>query len=326
MPNLRFADPQTLTQYPLEISSTADWQPADERQEADPGVGCWQFSIDLGRLPKGEMIAPSLSLLDAPDHRYLFFLEADGERYDLAPIPPAPADRERRNQSQGGPARKVRTAIDCFHLEKAVRQARLCCRLRTSTPPSRYLLTVSIRPTEIRVSPPASLPTTIASARATAISQMLQNPRIASRVCSPVATAMVMAAHGRRPITEQVIADCHDPVTGMYGLWPLAVRAAASAGLIGAVELVEDWPPVLDCLDAGLPLVASIRYAAGELPGAPMLATGGHLVVVTGVDGEAVLVNDPAAPYHGTVSRRYPLAAFSRAWFRHRGAVYIVSP
>ena len=75
-----------------------------------------------------------------------------------------------------------------------------------------------------------------------------------------------------------------------------------------------------------LPLVASIRYAAGELPGAPMLATGGHLVVVTGVDGEAVLVNDPAAPYHGTVSRRYPLAAFSRAWFRHRGAVYIVSP
>ena len=57
-----------------------------------------------------------------------------------------------------------------------------------------------------------------------------------------------------------------------------------------------------------------------------MQATGGHLVVVTGVDGDSVLVNDPAAPYHGVVSRRYPLDAFSRAWFRHRGAVYILCP
>ena len=34
MPSLRFADPQTLTQYPLEISSTADWQP----EQSAPGA------------------------------------------------------------------------------------------------------------------------------------------------------------------------------------------------------------------------------------------------------------------------------------------------
>ena len=127
-------------------------------------------------------------------------------------------------------------------------------------------------------------------------------------------------------MTEHVIKSCNDPVTGMYGLWPLAIRAAANAGFIGAVELFSDWTPALTCLSAGLPLVASIRYGQGELPGAPMPATGGHLVVVTGVDGDQVLINDPAAANHGTVSRRYPLAAFSRAWFRHRGAVYIVGP
>jgi hypothetical protein len=155
---------------------------------------------------------------------------------------------------------------------------------------------------------------------------MLQNPRIAGRVCSPVSTAMVIGAHRRSVITERIIAECHDTITGMYGLWPLAIRSAAAAGLIGAVELFSDWQPALACLDAGLPLVASIRYAGGQLPGAPMNATGGHLVVVHGVTGSEVLVHDPAAPNHGSVSRRYPLDAFSRAWFRHRGAVYILCP
>lgn len=319
MPTLRFADPQTASRYPLPITRTADWQPDGAR------TGGWRVSIDLGRLPKGEMVAPSLSLLDAPDHRYLFALEADGQRYELAPIPPVPEDKAQRESNGGGKGR-VRTAIDCFHVEKTVRQATLHCELTTSQLPSRYLLTASIRPTELKVKAPASLPEVIVANRPATTSQKLQNPRIAARVCSPVATAMVMAAHRKGLATEHIIAACHDPVTGMYGIWPLAIRAAAGAGLIGAVELFEDWSPALACLSAGLPLVASIRYANGELPGAPMPATGGHLVVVTGVDGDAVLINDPAAPNHGTVSRRYPLDAFSSAWFRHRGAVYIVSP
>ena len=318
MPSLRFADPETLTQYPLEISSTADWRPAPDNEDA------WLLSIDLGALPAGEMIAPSLSLLDAPGHRFTFTLEAAGERYVLAPIPPREEDEAQR-KANGNTAR-IRTAIDCFHIEKKVGRARLHCALTTRVAPSRYLLTVSIRPTEIQVDPPGSLPRTIATEKLASISQMLQNPRIAARACSPVATAMVMSAHRRGVVPERVIADCHDPITGMYGLWPLAVSAAAGAGLIGAVELFTDWRSALTCLNAGLPLVASIRYGKGELPGAPMAATGGHLVVVRGVDGEEVLINDPAAPTHGTVSRRYPVDAFSRAWFRHRGAAYILCP
>ena len=57
-----------------------------------------------------------------------------------------------------------------------------------------------------------------------------------------------------------------------------------------------------------------------------MNATGGHLVVVHGLAGRDVLVHDPAAAHHGAVMRRYPVDAFSRAWFRHRGAVYILCP
>ncbi len=320
MPSLRFADPQTVTQYPLEISSAADWQ-------AD-GDG-WAAHIDLGPLPAGEMIAPSLSLLDAPVHGFVFTLEADGRQHRLAAVPP-PSDPDaiQAAKAQAGSAgrrQKVRTAIDCFHVDRAVRNATLHCHLTGVRRPDRYLLTVSIRPTDLEPEAAGSLPD-IRTERPPTISQMLQNPRIAGRVCSPVGTAMVMGTHRRNLITEQIIADCHDTLTGMYGLWPLAVRSAAGAGLIGAVELFSGWEPVVVCLRAGLPLVASIRYGAGELPGAPMNATGGHLVVVHGIEADHVLVHDPAAPVHGSVARRYPLDVFGRAWFRHRGAVYILCP
>lgn len=320
MPSLRFADPRTVTQYPLEIPSAADWQAA--------GDG-WEFRIDLGSLPAGEMITPSLSVLDAPDHAFTFTLAADGEEYRLAAVPPPTIPEEieaaKAQSKSSGRKPKVRTAIDCFHIDRAVKQAILSCRLTGTTLPNRYLLTISIRPTEIEVGPVAGL-AEVSAPRPPTISQMLQNPRIASRVCSPVSTAMVIGTHRRHVATERIIAECHDTLTGMYGLWPLAVRSAAASGLIGAVELFSDWTDALTCLEAGLPLVASIRFGAGELPGSPMQATGGHLVVVRAVAGTEVFVHDPAAPTHGSVMRRYPLDAFSQAWFRHRGAVYILCP
>ncbi len=111
----------------------------------------------------------------------------------------------------------------------------------------------------------------------------------------------------------------------MYGVWPLALAAAARRGCLGAVEVFDRWDEALAVLENGVPLVTSIRFSAGELPGAPLTETGGHLVVVHGVSGDTVRVCDPAAP-HGDVLRDYPADAFSRAWLRHRGAAYILPP
>ena len=66
----------------------------------------------------------------------------------------------------------------------------------------------------------------------------------------------------------------------------------------------------------------SIRFQAGELPNSPMPATGGHLVLLRGIDDGTVLVNDPAAP-PGSVERRYDARAFAAAWMRQRGAAYV---
>ena len=69
------------------------------------------------------------------------------------------------------------------------------------------------------------------------------------------------------------------------------------------------------------------RYVVRMLPSDELnaFACGGHLVVVYGITEDAVLVNDPAAPNRGVVPRRYPIEQFAQAWFRHRGAAYILA-
>jgi uncharacterized protein YvpB len=52
--------------------------------------------------------------------------------------------------------------------------------------------------------------------------------------------------------------------------------------------------------------------------------TTGHLVVVTGYDGDAVYANDPAAPTRASVARRYAQAQFARAWLQHSGVGYVL--
>ena len=121
-----------------------------------------------------------------------------------------------------------------------------------------------------------------------------------------------------------VVARCFDQRTQSYGCWPMAIRCAADHGRLGAVEALPAWEPAIQVLRTGLPIVASIDFAAGELPGAPLSKTAGHLVTCYGVDGDAVLVNDPAADDVASVPRRYDLEAFSRAWLRRRGAAYIM--
>jgi Papain-like cysteine protease AvrRpt2 len=67
-----------------------------------------------------------------------------------------------------------------------------------------------------------------------------------------------------------------------------------------------------------------VRYAAGELSGAAIAATAGHLLVLVGMDGDTVLVNDPAAPTAAAVPRRYPAEEFGRVWLARGGVGYVL--
>jgi hypothetical protein len=157
-----------------------------------------------------------------------------------------------------------------------------------------------------------------------AASQMHAPPAIARRICSPTSVAMVVRYWGGAADPLDVAADAFDAALDRYGVWPAAIRAAARRGLLGYLLAFPDWASAAWCLERGLPVVASVRYATGELPGAAMTETDGHLVVLTGFEDGDVLVNDPAAPSVETVPRRVALEALERVWLARAAVGYVL--
>ena len=153
--------------------------------------------------------------------------------------------------------------------------------------------------------------------------QLCEPEAVRLRICSPTSVGMTLEYLGF-PVPTMVLADAvfHAP-TDRYGVWPAAVRAAAAHGVPGYLLRFPDWDTATWCLERGLPIVASIRFAEGELTNSPIPETTGHLVVITGLEGETVLVNDPVAPDVASVPRRYDRKEFTRVWLDRTGVGYV---
>jgi hypothetical protein len=157
-----------------------------------------------------------------------------------------------------------------------------------------------------------------------ALSQAAEDPVIAMRICSPTSVAMVLRYWGRPATAAAVAADAFHPATDQYGVWPAAIRAAALRGVAGYLLRFPDWTAAAWCLGRGIPIIASIKYATGELRGAPIEATTGHLVVLTGYEDGVVLVNDPAGATADAVPCRYHRDELTRAWLARGGIGYVL--
>jgi len=156
--------------------------------------------------------------------------------------------------------------------------------------------------------------------------QMNEPAAVRLHVCSPTSVGMALAFHGCDVPTMTLAEEIFHRETNRYGIWPAAVRAAAAHGVPGYLLRFPDWDTAAWCLSHGLPIVASIGYADGELANAPVPQTTGHLIVITGLDGNDVLVNDPAAPTAAEVPRRYRRADMTRAWLERNGVGYVFLP
>jgi Peptidase_C39 like family len=157
-------------------------------------------------------------------------------------------------------------------------------------------------------------------------SQMEADPEIARRICSPTCVAMVLD-FWRRPVRlDALAADMFNPAADLYGVWPAAIAAAGRRGLAGYVLRFPDWASASWCLRRGLPIIASVRYAAGELTDAAVSQTPGHLLTLTGSERDEVLVNDPGAPAAASVARRYRLDELARVWLERTGVGYVIFP
>jgi len=156
-----------------------------------------------------------------------------------------------------------------------------------------------------------------------ALSQMDAAPALGPRICSPTSVAMVLAYLGAGVSTERLASEMFHPGLDLYGVWPAAVCAAGRRGVLGYLLRFPDWDAAAWCLDHGLPIIASVRYVTGELTGAAIAATSGHLVVLTGYDSDDVLVNDPAAPTAQAVPRRYRRRELENVWLGRAGVGYV---
>lgn len=153
--------------------------------------------------------------------------------------------------------------------------------------------------------------------------------------CSPTSTSMIMAYWSHKtgdasldvPVPEAADAT-YDAVYQGNGNWPFNVAFASSLGLEGAVGWFASAADLEPWIKAGVPVATSLAWGPGELDGAPVSSTDGHLMVVVGFDAMGkVVVNDPAAPTDATVRRTYDRAQFEGAWRGGSGGVaYLMFP
>lgn len=215
--------------------------------------------------------------------------------------------------------------IDLWRAETAVESVRLRLRL-----PADDAAVVLAAPWLVTLSACDLAPLEPALARGAtrlavpALSQMALGGPLASRICSPVSVGMVLTYWRARPDVPELAADMFHPALDIYGVWPAAIRAAGRRGVLGYLLRFPDWASAAWCLDRGLPLVASVRYAAGELRDAAIAETAGHLLVLTGYAEGEVLVNDPAAADPAAVPRRYPIEQIVRVWLERAGVGYVL--
>ena len=147
-------------------------------------------------------------------------------------------------------------------------------------------------------------------------------------VCSPTSLAMVLEFWGFKKTTESVALGVRDRNSQLFGNWPANAAYAAVSGLDARVARLESLTDLEREVEAGRPVVVSVTFGAGELPGSPMQQTSGHIIVVSGFTPEGdVIVDDPAGRGRGDVRRVYGRAAFHKAWrVNKRGLAYLVGP
>lgn len=332
--------PQSLD-FPLPIHAPPDWRRIESAEFSQGSL--WRTSIALPEVPEAHIIVPSLSCLEeAYQYQWIVGREAisgsgsgSGSAKDLSALAPiAPAGSTSlpmfvvAHDAQG----TLRGKIDCWHTESPLTESRAHVLLwlpNSSGPPRHDLLAITVRPIDLADNQLPHAGDSISLPVPRAISQMQAEPGIAKRICSPTATAMAVAGSEALEQWPGAVKACLDPNTNAYGKWPLAIHWASQNARIGSVEALPDWQAALTVLNNGSPVVCSIRFDKGDLPGAPMQQTGGHLVVLYGLEFEGehgyALVMDPAAASAAEVARRYPLKAFSDAWLSHRGGTYLFS-
>ncbi len=142
--------------------------------------------------------------------------------------------------------------------------------------------------------------------------------------CSPTSLAMVNSYHGVGGTVEDTARAVMDRAYNGTGNWSFNVAYSGSLGLRAVVAHLANLDHAQRLIERNLPVVLSYSWRDGELPGAPLEHSEGHLVVLCGFTSSGdCAVNDPAAPGVRVV---YPRSAIEALWQRNNGVAYVIAP
>jgi len=151
--------------------------------------------------------------------------------------------------------------------------------------------------------------------------------------CSPTSTSMVLGYWGWMPgpCEPRVRATkdgVFDWVYDGHGNWPFNTAFAAAQGMEGYVARFTSLAQAEPWIAAGVPVVMSIAWKKGDLTGATIPSTNGHLLVLVGFDSNGnPIINDPAAASDAAVRVTYLRSEFEPLWLSSSGGtVYLIYP
>jgi len=151
--------------------------------------------------------------------------------------------------------------------------------------------------------------------------------------CSPTSTAMIVSYWENdsgpcEPAVRAAVAGIYDWVYGGTGNWPFNTAYAAAYGLQGSVRRFSSMDEIEAWVAQGVPVAISFSWGKGQLTGAAVTSSAGHLSVVVGFDGQGnPIVNDPAAASDDDVQRTYLRSELEPLWLENSGGtVYLIKP
>jgi hypothetical protein len=149
--------------------------------------------------------------------------------------------------------------------------------------------------------------------------------------CSPTSTSMVLAyldgySGACEPRVRAAVEGVFDWIYDGHGNWPFNTAYAATQGYEGYVARFTSLALAEDYVAAGVPVTMSIAWHKGDLTGADIESTNGHLLVLVGFDPAGnPIVNDPASPDDPSVQKTYLRSEFEPLWLEASGGtVYLI--
>jgi hypothetical protein len=120
----------------------------------------------------------------------------------------------------------------------------------------------------------------------------------------------------------------YDWIYDGHGNWPFNTAYAGTFGYEGYISRFTSLAKAEEFVAAGIPVILSIAWKKGELTGADLESTNGHLVVLIGFDSAGnPIVNDPYSPTNESVEHTYLRSEFEPLWLQASGGtVYLMYP